>query len=106
MPDCRNEAPVFSESSYSFTVGEDAANGDVVGRLAAEDPDGTTVTYAITAGNGDGKFGINADRGRLSVAGELDYETSPSYSLTLQATDGDGATTDVKVSIGVSDVAE
>ena len=104
MPDCRNEAPVFSESSYSFTVGEDAANGDVVGRLAAEDPDGTTVTYAITAG--DGKFGINADRGRLSVAGELDYETSPSYSLTLQATDGDGATTDVKVSIGVSDVAE
>ena len=106
MPDCRNEAPVFSESSYSFTVGEDAANGDVVGRLAAEDPDGTTVTYAITAGNGDGKFGINADRGRLSVAGELDYETSPSYSLTLQATDGDGATTDVTVSIGVSDVAE
>ena len=106
MPDCPNEAPVFSESSYSFTVGEDAANGDVVGRVAAEDPDGTTVTYAITAGNGDGKFGINADRGRLSVAGELDYETSPSYSLTLQATDGDGATTDVTVSIGVSDVAE
>ena len=106
MPDCRNEAPVFSESSYSFTVGEDAANGDVVGRLAAEDPDGTTVTYAITAGNGDGKFGINADRGRLSVAGELDYKTSPSYSLTLQATDGDWATTDVTVSIGVSDVAE
>ena len=50
--------PASPESSYSFTVADDAATGAVVGSVSASDPDRRTVTYAITAGNDDGKFGI------------------------------------------------
>ena len=106
MPDCDNAAPAFAEESYAFSVPEDAANGDRVGRVAAEDPDGRTVTYTITAGNDAGKFGIDSTSGRLSVAGELDHETTSSYSLTVRASDSENATSEVTVTIGVSDVEE
>ena len=101
--ECPNEAPVFAEDSYSFTIGEGAAIGDVAGSVAAEDPEGRTVAYAITAGNEDGKFGIGGDSGELSVAGELDYETETSYSLTVQATDGNGASEEITVDIEVAE---
>lgn len=106
MTDCANEAPAFAESSYSFSVSEDAATGDGVGRVSAEDPDGRTVTYAITAGNEDGKFGIDTNGGAMTVTGELDYETDTSYTLTVRASDSEGETSEVSVSIGVTDVEE
>ena len=102
MPSC---APTFYVNSYSFTVSEDASI-EVVGTIYAEAYDLTAITYAITAGNGDGDFQIDADSGEISVAGELDYETTASYSLTVQATDGDYQTNEITVAIGISDVAE
>ena len=106
MPDCPNEAPVFSEDSYSFTVAEDMGTGDVVGGVSAEDPDGRTVAYAFTAGNEAGRFLIDTASGELSVAAALDYETSTSYTLTVQAEDGYELTSEVTVTIRVTDVAE
>ena len=106
MPDCANEAPVFAEESYFFSVSEDANDGERVGSTSAEDPDGRTVTYAITAGNEDGKFRIDSTSGRLSVTGELDYETDTSYTLTVQASDSEGETSEVTVSIEVTDVED
>ena len=103
LPECPNEAPVFAEGSYSFTVGEDAATGDLVGSVAAEDPDGRTVTYAITTGNEDGKFQIDSASGELSLADALDYETATSYTLTVRADDGDGATSEITVEVGVAE---
>ena len=106
MPDCPNEAPVFSEDSYSFTVAEDMGTGDVVGGVSAEDPDGRTVAYAFTAGNDAGRFQIDTASGELSVAAALDYETATSYMLTVQAEDGYELTSEVTVTIRVTDVAE
>ena len=106
MPDCPNEAPVFSEDSYSFTVAEDMSTGDVVGGVSAEDPDGRTVAYAFTAGNDAGRFLIDTASGELSVAAALDYETATSYTLTVQAEDGYELTSEVTVTIRVTDVAE
>ena len=106
MPDCANEGPVFAESSYTFTVGEDAATGNALGSMTAADPDGRTVGYAITVGNDAGKFRIDAASGELSVAAVLDYETATSYTLTVQAEDGYELTSEVTVTIRVTDVAE
>ena len=101
--DCPNEAPDFVESSYSFTVAEGAATGDAVGSVLASDPDGRTVTYAITAGNDDGKFRIDAVSGEVSVAGALDHDATASYSLTIQASDAEGTTSEVTVVIEVTE---
>ena len=76
-----------------------------MGSVVAEDPDGRTVTYAINAGNEDGKFGIDADSGELSVAGALDYELSTSYSLTAKAEDSEEGISEVTVTIEVAEGA-
>jgi hypothetical protein len=81
-----NESP--SVTATTFTVAENASSGTVVGTVAASDPDAnTTLAYAITAGNTGNVFAIDPATGQVTVVGTLDFETTPSYSLTVQATD-------------------
>ena len=97
-----NGDPVFDPSSYDFSVREDAFTGDTVGTVSASDPDeGDTVTYAITSGNDDGKFAIGAGTGEITVAGTLDHESVSSYTLTVEASDGNGGTATATVVITV-----
>ena len=102
-----NWPPAFGKASYAFTLAEDAAVAAAVGSVSASDPnDGDTVTYAITAGNTGDAFAINAANGAITVAGALDYETTSTYSLTVQASDSESAATTVTVTVTVTDVAE
>ena len=97
-----NQAPTFDESSYAFTIAEDAAEGDAVDGVSATDEDaGDTVMYAITAGNTGDAFAIDATSGAITVAGALDRETTAAYSLTVQASDGNGGATTVTVTVTV-----
>ena len=62
--------PAFHEETYAFEVLARTANtGSVVGRVSATDPNGDTVTYSITTGNGTGNFAINGSTGVITVAG-------------------------------------
>ena len=102
-----NADPAFGESTYSFTVAENAALNSLVGTVSATDPDeADTVSYSITAGNGDGKFAIVGGSGEITLAGGLDYETTSSYTLTVEASDGRGGVATVDVEMAVADVAE
>jgi len=101
-----NSAPEFGSSTYDFSVAEDAATGAAVGTVSATDADSDTLTYSITAGNGDGKFAINGSTGAVTTAGALDYETDSSYALTVQAADGNGGTDTATVNVSVTDVVE
>lgn len=85
-----NDAPVIS--AQSFSINENSANGSSVGTVVAMDQDsGQTISYAITAGNSDGMFAINASTGALTIASNtnLNYELAASRSLTVAATDND-----------------
>ena len=77
-----------------------------MGGVAAEDPDGRTVAYDITAGNEGGEFEMDSSSGEITVAGELDYVSVASYSLTVQATDGDGEANEVTVWVEVAGTKE
>ena len=68
--------------------------------------EGDTVSYSITAGNEDGKFAIGSSGGQVTVAGALDYETTSSYTLTVEASDGNGGKDSASVTVTVVDVAE
>ena len=99
--------PEFGHATYEFEVAEDASVGDAVGTVTATDPDeGDTVTYSITTGNEAGKFDIVDSTGAITVAGDLDYETTASYTLTVEAGDGNGGSAEVTVTISVTDVPE
>ena len=55
--------------------------------IPASDVDaGQTLTYSITAGNTGGAFSINTCSGQIEVVdqGELDFETTPVYQLTVK----------------------
>ncbi len=106
--------PVDSNASAN-TISESAANGTAVGITAsASDGDATNnaVTYALVDGGGNpivgGAFAIDANTGVVTVAdnAQLDYETSTSQNIIVQATSADGSTSTQSFTIGVSDADE
>lgn len=71
---------------------ESASTGTVIGTVVASDDDGIA-SMAIIDGDIDGVFAID-DGGQLTVADPttLDAATTPSYTLTVEATDVSGST--------------
>ncbi|QQL43871.1 cadherin domain-containing protein [Sulfuriroseicoccus oceanibius] len=102
-----NEAPVAEDNSGSLA--EDATVGAAVATVAASDVDaGSVLSYAITAGNESGAFAIDAGTGAITTAAALDFETTPSYALTVTVTDnGTPALSDTAaVAVTVTNVNE
>ena len=77
-------------------VSEAASVGTVVGTLAATDPDGDALSYALTD-SADGTFAIVTEGGvtKLVVASTLDYETATSHQVTVEVSDGAGGEFDL-----------
>ena len=95
--------PEFGQDSYTFFIVDTAATDSVVGAVSATDPDtGDTVTYAITGGNNDGKFSINTATGQLTVAGAFAIASTPYYTLTVEASDGQGGKDSAKVTVSLT----
>src|SRR5258706_13425694 len=51
---------------------------------------GQAISYSITGGNSLGGFAIDASTGAITVADstKLDFETHPTFNLTVTASDG------------------
>lgn len=100
-----NETPVLNPGG-PFTVTENAANGTLVGTMTASDPDGTALTYSITAGDTRGVFAIN-NAGQITVArtNYLDYELASTYTITVRVSDGT-LTANRNVTINLANVNE
>ncbi len=98
-----NQPPAFVASAYAFTISDGASTGDSVGSVSATDADtADTLTYSITGGNGDGKFGIDGSTGAITVEGALDYADTGVYTLTVQAGDGNGGTATATVTVSLT----
>ncbi|MDE2902163.1 MAG: cadherin repeat domain-containing protein, partial [Chloroflexota bacterium] len=94
--------PLFPAEGWTFRVAENAAVDTVIGTAAARDLDAGPLTYALTAGNETEAFALDVSSGMLTVAGTLDHATTPSYNLTLTATDADGGTATTTVALIVT----
>ena len=83
-----NEAPTALALSNA-TLPENEPSGTTVGDLSVTDVDaGQTHAFTLVAGAGDadnGKFAITGST--LKTAQPLDFETSPTYSIRVRATD-------------------
>ena len=102
-----NAPPVFVSNSWVLTVAENAAASAVVGSpVGAIDVGDDRVAYSL-GGAGAALFDIDGD-GQVTVrnSGSLDYETTPSFTLTVTATDTLGATGTATVTINVVNVDE
>ncbi|VEN38816.1 unnamed protein product, partial [Callosobruchus maculatus] len=88
--DCNDNAPVFSQLSYSARIREDAQIGDKILQIVATDLDSGKngeISYSIIRGDNLNQFEINENTGYVSVAVELDRETISSYVLEILAKD-------------------
>ncbi|MCY3896725.1 MAG: cadherin domain-containing protein, partial [Chloroflexi bacterium] len=103
-----DEPPGFEAESYAFSVAEDAALNTTVGTVTANDPEGGTVIYDITAGDAAGQWAVDALAGTLVLGGRLDYETTAAYTLTVRALvlGGGPAAGTTTVTVTVTDVAD
>lgn len=82
-----NRPPVFAATQPVLAVAENSAVGTLVGKITVTDPNsGQTLGYDLGSGNLGGAFLINTT-GEIRVAGPLNYETRPLYSLQVIATD-------------------
>ncbi|XP_053315030.1 protocadherin Fat 1 [Spea bombifrons] len=89
--DINDNPPVFEHREYGATLSEDIAVGTEVLQVYATSRDievNAEISYKIISGNEHGKFSINPVTGMIFIIESLDYETSPEYYLTVEATDG------------------
>jgi len=89
-----NAAPRIDDAALALnensTIGTAVYNVNEFFTGNDTDLDGDVLSYLITAGNGLGGFAINAATGQVTVANSaaLDFETTPVFSLTVEASDG------------------
>jgi hypothetical protein len=102
-----NTAPVIT-AAQGFSVAENVALATVVGTVVATDADAnsTLSEWAIVSGNTGSAFAINAATGQISVAGALNYEGTPSYSLGVTVSDGTATSAVGTVVVTVTNIAE
>ncbi|HTX79119.1 MAG TPA: sortase, partial [Longilinea sp.] len=102
-----NEAPQVD--AHTFSVAENSANGTFVGTATASDQDtGDSFTFSFSAGNELGVFDIDPATGMITVADNtnLNYETNPTFHLTVTATDSHGLPGSNTVTVNLTDVGE
>ena len=86
-----NDPPVFSQDLYDVQISEGLSIGSLVTFVSAKDSDSvpswSRFSYSIPPEFDKNVFTINPQTGQVSVAAELDRETTPVYNLTVLAVD-------------------
>ena len=87
------------------TIEENTAAGKDVGvPVEAGDGDDDILTYTLDAG--DVAFDIDQATGQIKTKAGLDFDTTPSYTVTVTATDPGSLNDSIEVTIMVTDVNE
>ena len=106
-----NDAPIFSdgESATRSLPENSAANVNLGAPFTATDEDGHTLAYSLS-GTDAAAFAIDSETGQLSTqaGATYDFETKPTLTLTVTATDtGTPALSDtLTVTVSLTDVNE
>ena len=110
VTDINDVTPICAPSVVAVSLPESLAASSAVVALSCTDGDldpsnvNNVVGYAISAGNAAAQFVVNPTSGQLSLSGAaaLDYESTKSYSLTVNVTDNGTPSLSTEVSVTVS----
>uniref|UniRef100_A0A665T275 FAT atypical cadherin 3a n=1 Tax=Echeneis naucrates TaxID=173247 RepID=A0A665T275_ECHNA len=96
-----NAGPKFPQPEYQAEITENAAVGTSVTTASAVSQ--STLTYNIKQGNAERVFQINQYSGVITTQKPLDFETTASYNLIIQATNMAGMASNATLLIQVVD---
>ena len=104
ISDLNDNNPIVT-SGQSFTVAENTTNGTSIGTIAATDADLSTTfsAWTIVSGNTGNVFALDSSTGALSVLNALDRESTASYTLTVNVSDGTNTSSNQTLTITISD---
>uniref|UniRef100_A0A6Q2Y7V5 Uncharacterized protein n=1 Tax=Esox lucius TaxID=8010 RepID=A0A6Q2Y7V5_ESOLU len=111
MANVNDQAPEFSQAVYRTFVSEDAGPNTLVATVLAKDPDGDGIVYSITAGNEEGNFAIDSQKGLIRLrSAPPPVLRGLEYVLNVTATDDNASGgpqplhATAQVIVGVDDV--
>uniref|UniRef100_A0A672YJE6 Cadherin domain-containing protein n=1 Tax=Sphaeramia orbicularis TaxID=375764 RepID=A0A672YJE6_9TELE len=107
--DANDNSPVFSQSVYKASLPENSPLDTVVVTVSATDADegvNGDVSYDFGHVTDEVKqlFSINSKTGEIHVISNVDYETTSSFEIRVQAKDGLGLSSYATLLISVTDV--
>ncbi|WP_404463172.1 cadherin domain-containing protein [Vreelandella aquamarina] len=95
-------APSISSSASATAVDENSITSQIV--YTATATDAGSVTYSLKSVDDHAAFSIDSASGDVTLSGNPDYETKPTYSFTVVATDAAGNTSEQAVTLGVNNL--
>ena len=99
-----NDAPVFaSETTTRSIIGNTPANENIGLPVSATDEDGDTLTYSLGGDPDAASFGIDPTTGQLLTSARLNPADKDAYQVTVEASDGNGGSDSITVTINVTD---
>ncbi|XP_056373114.1 protocadherin gamma-B5-like isoform X49 [Hyla sarda] len=109
VQDINDNYPEFSKKSYQISLDENLPVGYVVLHLNASDKDegsNAEISYSFSHIPEYARqvFTIDSQTGVIKTIGQLDYETTQTYEMTVKAMDGGGLATQCTVSIQIVDL--
>ena len=102
-------APTITSGATATAIDENSGAGQVVYTTTSTDngdiSTGSTI-YSLRPVNDFAAFSINASTGAVTLTGDPDFETDPSYSFTVLATDTAGNSSEQAVSLAINDIVD
>jgi len=95
-----DNAPIIN--NQTFSVGKDIPVNTLVAKVYANDPDGNTLSYALTNGNTNDAFKIDSATGIIRV-NKSSQILGPSYFLTVAVSDS-GFTQSAQIRVDINDL--
>ncbi|KAG9490971.1 hypothetical protein GDO78_006353, partial [Eleutherodactylus coqui] len=109
ITDFNDNVPVFTQDIYKVSVRENIPVNSTILQVSATDEDegvNAKITYSFrtTASDILQNFNINPESGEIKTKGQLDYEVSRFYEMSVQAEDGGSLAAKAKVIIEILDM--
>ncbi|XP_061581313.1 protocadherin beta-15-like isoform X11 [Cololabis saira] len=107
--DANDNAPLFTESVYTASLPENSPLNTPVIKVSASDADegvNGEITYEFSrlSDKSQKMFSLDEKTGEIFVTGDIDYEEVMKYEVIVEAKDGYGLSSEVKLIIDITDV--
>ncbi len=100
-------APTITSGGTASAINENSGAGQLVYTVTSTDSGDVSTgstSYSLKAGADAALFSIDASTGAVTLTGNPDHETKPSYSFTVVATDAAGNASEQVVTLNVNDL--